>query len=386
MIAFIGDQGLGANAQAVLTMIRDAGADAVMHSGDFDYSDNPQAWNDQIDAILGPNFPYFGSIGNHDDLKFYGPGGYQELLEGRMNRLSIPWNGDLGVQSSFVFQGIHFVLTGSGVEGSGHDAYIQSMFASSSSRWRISSWHEDMHLMQPEAKTDETGWGVYEQSRRAGAIIATAHAHDYSRTHLLSSMQNQEIASTSSTLAITADDPATPQDEGRSFAFVSGLGGKSIRAQEVSGPWFASIYTSTQGAQYGALFGIFNYLGDPTLARFYFKNIDGVVIDAFQVRCLVTAHTTDAGGTHDLLSLQILPGNPVRGGLAVQYQLRDAAAVSLRVLDVRGRLVHDAFHNLPHSAGSHRWEWDAAGLASGVYILEVHTPHADRTARTVLLR
>ena len=199
-------------------------------------------------------------------------------------------------------------------------------------------------------------------------------------------MQNQVIASTSSTLAITADDPTTPQDEGRSFAFVSGLGGMSKRPQEVSGAWFASIYTSTQGAEYGALFGIFNYFGDPTLAHFYFKNIDGLVIDAFNVRCLVTAHTTNTGGTSDVLSLQILPGNPVRGGLAVQYQLREAATVSLRVLDVRGRLVHEAFQNLPHSAGSHRWEWDAAGLASGVYVLELHTPHADRTARTVLLR
>src|SRR5262245_55265443 len=56
-IAFIGDQGLDADAQAVLTMIRDEGASAVMHSGDFDYEDNPEAWNHQIDAILGPNFP-----------------------------------------------------------------------------------------------------------------------------------------------------------------------------------------------------------------------------------------------------------------------------------------------------------------------------------------
>ncbi len=73
-IAFIGDQGLGLNAQAVLNLIKNEGADAVVHSGDFDYVDNPAAWNGQIDAILGADFPYFASVGNHDAAAFYGGG------------------------------------------------------------------------------------------------------------------------------------------------------------------------------------------------------------------------------------------------------------------------------------------------------------------------
>jgi len=52
-IAFIGDQGLGPNAEAVLQLIRSEGAQAVIHSGDFDYADNPAAWEAQIDAVLG---------------------------------------------------------------------------------------------------------------------------------------------------------------------------------------------------------------------------------------------------------------------------------------------------------------------------------------------
>ena len=36
-VAFIGDQGLHANARAVLNLIKNEGADAVIHSGDFDY-------------------------------------------------------------------------------------------------------------------------------------------------------------------------------------------------------------------------------------------------------------------------------------------------------------------------------------------------------------
>ncbi|MDZ7361814.1 MAG: metallophosphoesterase [candidate division KSB1 bacterium] len=100
-IAFIGDQGSGSNATAVLNLIKNEGANAVMHQGDFDYNDNPQAWDDLITSVLGANFPYFASIGNHDEGKFFGTGGYQSYLAARMNRLGITWDGDLGVKSSF---------------------------------------------------------------------------------------------------------------------------------------------------------------------------------------------------------------------------------------------------------------------------------------------
>src|SRR5207247_683673 len=111
-----------------------------------------------------------------------------------------------------------------------------------------------------------------------------AHEHSYSRTYLLSSCRDQTVASTASTLILSRDDPSTPADEGRSFVFVSGLGGKSIRSQLLDGPWWASVDTSTQGANYGALFGVFDYQGDPAVAHFYFKEIGGRVVDDFFVR------------------------------------------------------------------------------------------------------
>jgi len=287
MIAFMGDQGPKANALAVLELIKNEGANAVVHSGDFDYEGNPAAWDSRISDILGADFPYFASVGNHDDESFYISGGYQDLLEARMNRLGIKWDGDLGVKSSFVYKGIFFVLTAPGVFGSGHAEYIRDRLAADNSIWRISSWHKNMRRMQAGGKSNDTGWEVYEESRQGGAIIATAHEHSYSRTHLLSSCRYQTVASTSDTLALFADRPETSEDEGRTFVFVSGLGGKSIRDQELEGHWWASIYTSNQGANYGALFGIFNYEGREGLAKFYFKSIDGVVPDEFYVKANV---------------------------------------------------------------------------------------------------
>ncbi len=288
-IAFIGDQGLGADSVAVLQLILDEGADAVIHSGDRDYDDNPFAWELQINTVLGADFPYFASIGNHDLLWYYLPGGYRDLFEDRLERIGIPWSGDLGVKSTVTYQGLFIVLTAPGIflpldPFDTYEDYVEEKLTVNNSAWRITSWHKNMRLMQVGNKPNEAGWGVYKQARRGGAIIATAHEHSYSRTHLLASCEDQIVASTDNTLVLARNDPSTPEDEGRSFVFVSGLGGRSIRDQQLSGDWWASIYTETQEANHGALFGVFHYQGDPCLAYFYFKDIDGFIADEFFVR------------------------------------------------------------------------------------------------------
>jgi hypothetical protein len=270
-----------------LNLIKLEGANAAVHSGDLEYTDNPAVWEAQLNSVLGPDFPYFVTIGNHDELAWRGPGGYQELLINRFKRLGISWSGDLGVQSSFRYQGVFFVNTAPGIQSGfddgQSDAYIRDRLAGDNSVWSICSWHKNMQLMQVGGKTDETGWGVYEEARKGGAIIATGHEHSYSRTYLLSNVMNQTIASTANVLTLT---------KGHSFAFVSGLGGNSVRAQLLSGNWWASISAAPclvndpacqPNANFGALFGIFNVDGEPNKAFFYFKDITGRVIDTFTV-------------------------------------------------------------------------------------------------------
>lgn len=286
-VAFIGDQGLGPNAVAVLNLIKLEGAQAVMHAGDLDYVDNPAAWESQINGVLGADFPYFVSIGNHDELAWGGAGGYQQYLEARFARLGISWTGRLGVRSTFHYNGLFFVLTApgiaSGFDQGGSDLYIRDSLAADNSVWSVCSWHKNQRLMQVGGKSDEAGWGVYEEARKGGAIIATAHEHSYSRTHLLGGMSGQTVASTSNTLTLT---------RGQSFAFVSGLGGHSVRPQSVGGDWWASVYASTclsgeltcqPNAAPGALFGVFNVDGQPNKALFYFKDVNGKVVDSFVV-------------------------------------------------------------------------------------------------------
>jgi len=156
----------------------------------------------------------------------------------------------------------------------GDDIYIRDELAADNSVWSICSWHKNQNAMQVGSKPNETGWGVYEECRIGGGIIATGHEHSYSRTHLLDNMQTQSIYSESPNVII---------DKGKTFAFVSGLGGQSIRPQSLSGDWWASIYTSTQGADHGALFCEFNVDGQPDKASCYFKDIQNNVVDQFDI-------------------------------------------------------------------------------------------------------
>lgn len=281
-IAFIGDQGwepagLANGPRAVLQLIADEGVDAVLHQGDFDYLDDPAAWEQQIDEVLGPDFPYFVSVGNHDVAAWYGAGGYKERMEQRAQRIGVPWSGELGEMSAVEFEGLYLLFVAPGTLGSENSIYadyIAERLSANDAVWSICSWHKNQTLMQLGSKSDATGWAVYERCREGGAIVATAHEHSYSRTHLLSDMESQAIASTADTLVIS---------EGASFAFVSGLGGKSIRDQDRAGDWWAAVYTSDQGANYGALFGEFGVDGRDDLAHFYFKDIAGVIADEFWV-------------------------------------------------------------------------------------------------------
>ncbi len=286
MVAFIGDQGLKRGSLAVLRMIKQQGADMVLHQGDFDYRRNPDAWDAMINDILGEDFPYFASIGNHDRKAWGGPRGYQAKLRARLARIEgARCSGNLGVRSACSYRGLFFILSGIGTEPRKyrdeprHVAYIKDQLAKTDAAWRICSWHRNQRAMQLGGKGNDVGWQAYEACREGGAIVATAHEHSYSRTHLMASFKSQKVASRSNILVL---------EKGKSFAFVSGLGGKNIRDQERDGHWWAAKYTKDQGADHGALFCTFNANGDADRARCHFRDIRGRVPDRFEIINAVT--------------------------------------------------------------------------------------------------
>ena len=279
-IAFVGDTGYGSSFQSVLNLIKGEGAKLTMLLGDTSYSSGgDNAWDSMVRNTLGSSDPVLLAIGNHDldDSNFTT---VRNLAQARLSKQTAvkcssayPTSTSSSSAMACQLNNVYFVISGVGTTGSisGNESSLASnLNKAPAGAWRICAWHKNQQDMQVGGKTNEVGWTSYETCRQKGAIIATGHEHSYSRTHLLSSMSNKTVADSSSPYTLT---------NGRTLAFVSGLGGTSPRDQERGGAWWGKIYTATQGAKHGVLFGTFY----ENHADFYFKNVSGQIIDSFTV-------------------------------------------------------------------------------------------------------
>ncbi len=167
-VAFIGDSGNGADFRRVLELIKSEGARIVLHQGDFDYAENARGFFGTIDSILGPDFPYFASVGNHDTNSWRERcwdrnGCYAKFLKARMARLGVrPDDPDLDDQMySVTYRGLRLVFVGEGGVRAGdkvYAPYIQRQLATDDHIWKICSWHKNQQAMQVGEKDDEMGW------------------------------------------------------------------------------------------------------------------------------------------------------------------------------------------------------------------------------------
>ena len=70
-IAFLGDSGDTSGFKQALELVKKEKAEATVHLGDMSYSilpSGPKDWNAVVDEVLGEDYPYVGTIGNHDIL------------------------------------------------------------------------------------------------------------------------------------------------------------------------------------------------------------------------------------------------------------------------------------------------------------------------------
>jgi hypothetical protein len=301
VIAFMGDQGNGSNADAVLNLIKNEGAQAVVHNGDFDYADNPTAFENRINAILGANFPYYAVIGNHDAAAWGGTNGYSAKLVARVARVpAMNCAGEIGVKANCNFGGVHLIescigtselRSSCGANAADQVSFIQSSLAASTAPFKICNWHKNQNDMQTGSKGNEVGWQAYQACVNAGAIVATGHEHSYERTRILTAVG-------SGNHGVTGAFETMNTAPGQSFVFVSGLGGVDIRDFDGSGhnddTWWATTYASNRwykngtlqpatSASYGALFIRFHDGGNVKRAVAYFKDLNGRLIDEFTI-------------------------------------------------------------------------------------------------------
>jgi len=297
-VAFIGDQGRGSSALAVLDLIKSEGVDFFVIAGDFDYNDNPTAWDEQITSTFGSQYPIFATVGNHDKDKFSGSNGYQSKIIKRMQNAiadGATCTGDPGRNSACTYKGLFLAMSGVGTLDSKTASadYLRDQLSKSDALWSVCVWHKNMNDMQPGGKSNDTGWGVYQACQDEGAIIVTGHEHSYSRTLTLTDLGNANNGH-----GATGDPGLMVVGKGSTYVTVSGAGGRSLRDYHANehddDTWWATIYTTnfylkslqiikSWTMRPGALFIDFNVDGDPNKAHAYFKNIAGEIVDEYDI-------------------------------------------------------------------------------------------------------
>lgn len=298
-VAFIGDTEAGADFISVLSLIKNEGAQLVMHQGDMGYSANASQWGSVVNSsAVGPNFPYLMSDGNHDDWASYAP-----FVQDRLTKMGISTSASSG-DYSVVYKGLKMVFLH---EPGRNSSFINSSLQSDTHIWKVCSWHHNMNDFQAGGKGDESAWASYQACQNNGAIIATGHEHSYSRTYTLNGNQSSNTHAVEGTPQVMNIAKGSP---GKSFVFVSGNGGNSLRVyipgSHDDDKWWATIYTldryckytctksdftgqdksrdlSSPSAKHGATFITFNVDGNPYKARGYHKLIDGTIVDEFEL-------------------------------------------------------------------------------------------------------
>jgi predicted phosphodiesterase len=286
-VALVGDTADGSNWTAVANLIKNEGAQAVMVAGDMTYDADPSGWWGATEAKFGQTFPVFLARGNHDDSSWSGFLTKAASHLGGATRTA----GSHNAAYKTVFKGLTIVNIKKGDTAT----TVNNLFGSDTHIWRVCGWHQNQNKMQVGGKGDEMGWAVYEACRQQGAIIITGHEHTYHRTKTMTNTQTQTIDSTCSSGSSLCVGP------GRTYVSVIGTGGTGLRSQirctptsttapypslntsDTSCPIWASIYTTGQGANYGAQFITFNVDGNPKKARGYFKTISGTTVDTFTI-------------------------------------------------------------------------------------------------------
>lgn len=188
-IGFIADTALTEDTQALYKILKDDGIELLVVSGDLDYINNPEGWDALLTSQFGDSFPVITAAGNHD-YKIW-PRYQQKEITRWQNANLRTCHGYPGVAHVCTWKGVTIVQTAPGVfnetggtyknvDGLGNFdfvAFIRDSFAKYPNAFKVCSWHKNQHNMQTGDKKDETGWGVYDECMRQGAMVMTGHEH-----------------------------------------------------------------------------------------------------------------------------------------------------------------------------------------------------------------
>jgi hypothetical protein len=302
-VVFIGD---GDGRTSLYTRAALFNPDFVIYNADLDYGEstgNPETWMRDFDSYFGTDMPLFSTIGNHDSCMWFesntiGRGkAWETVFAERYARLGLNQYcaGTIGISNACFYKGFYFLESWIGeLSGQNDPGYLShlrtALEAYKDAPFKMCSWHKNQQQMQLCTKTDSIGWQAYEICRQYGAIINNAHEHSYARTYTMNSFASN------SQLRVDNFANDVTLDFGKTFLFVNGLSGSSIR-NECDGygskEWWASwaagngnkgVFGNTnQGSSYGYVGCTFKPNGVANRADCFFEDVNGRVFDRYSI-------------------------------------------------------------------------------------------------------
>ena len=87
--------------------------------------------------------------------------------------------------------------------------------------------------------------------------------------------------------------------------------------------------------------------------------------------------------TPGVVSFGLYP-NPTNGSSAITYNLEEQSDVTISITDAQGRLVQTVQQNGMQTAGQHTATWNSAGLAAGIYFVNLNVNGKNTVQRVVV--
>ncbi|WP_019946834.1 metallophosphoesterase [Hymenobacter aerophilus] len=273
---------------------------------------------------------FFPSLGNHD---YYTRNG-----QAYRDYFTLPGNGRY---YEFVRGDVHlFALNSDPAEPDGIKAnsvqaqWLKERMAASRARWKVVYFHHAPYTSGLHGPDADLQWPFREWG---ASVVLTGHDHIYERLQL----------------------------DGLTY-FVNGLGGRNIHGtRPARRPESQVLYN----ADYGAM--LLNATPDSLTLQFITRT-----------RRVIDTHVLHREGGPAPVLYPISP-NPASPESQVEFYLPAAARAQLRVLDGLGREVA-RLHDGPAATGWHRRPLGAAGLAPGLYFVQLRGPGFTQTSRFVV--
>ncbi|MFQ5864950.1 MAG: metallophosphoesterase [bacterium] len=360
----IGDYGDAGQAELdVSNLIKSWNVDLLITTGDNNY---PNGEASTIDENIGQYyhefiFPYVGNYGQGDSTNRFFPclGNHDWRSPGAtpyLNYFTLPGNERY---YDFSWGPVHFFVIDSdndepdGISSTSIQAsWLQDQLVASSAPWKIVYLHHPPYSSGSHGSSSALQWPYEDWG--ATAVFA-GHDHTYER---IFRDDNH-------------DDVVLPY-------FVNGLGGSSRYS-------FGAPVSGSQ-VRYADDYGAMLIEANEAAITFQFVTRTGVLIDTYTI--------TDSTVDVDTPVLTDLPRhfalkqnfpNPFNPSTTIEFSLPRSAYVILNVYNVLGEEVATLLsETLP--AARYTYNWNASGLASGVYYYRLQAGEFSETKRLLLLR